>query len=211
MVEAVHRAVVDADMDAPIMVGHSLGGPLASIYAASYPTAAVISVEAPIRLEPFAELLRSIRPQLEGEAFAAAWGSLRNSWQMELLPAERRELLHAGDHASRDVVLGYQADVLGRPLDEVVRWRDQGLDRLRVARTPYLSLHSRPVDPAERVWLTERLPQAEVVVWPVQHHFPHLSDPGRFASLIAHVAAKASAHQRPGAAGPGRPEVQRRP
>jgi pimeloyl-ACP methyl ester carboxylesterase len=194
VVEALHRAVVDAHLDPPIMVGHSIGGPLAGIYAASYPAAAVVSVEAPIRLEPFAELLRSIRPQLESTAFEAAWGTLRDSWQMELLPAGRRELLRVGDHASPDVVLGYQADLLERPLEQVVRWRDEGLERLRLARTPYLSLHSRPVDPAERAWLTERLPQAEVVVWPVQHHFPHLSDPARFAALIEHVAAKASPH-----------------
>jgi pimeloyl-ACP methyl ester carboxylesterase len=197
VVEAVHRAVVDADLDAPIMVGHSIGGPLASIYAANYPAAAVVSVEAPIRLEPFAELLRSIRPQLKGEAFAAAWGVLRDSWQMELLPVRLRELLRVGDHASPEVVLSYQADLLERPLDEVVRCRDQDLDRLRLARTPYLSLHSRPVDQAERAWLTERLPQAEIVVWPVRHHFPHLAAPADFAALVERVAAKASPQQRP--------------
>ncbi len=210
VVEAVHRAVIDADLDPPIMVGHSIGGPLASMYAANYPAAAVVSVEAPIRLEPFAELLRSIRPQLEGEAFPATWGILRDSWQMELLPAGPRELLHVADHASPDVVLSYQADLLGRPLDEVVRWRDQGLDRLRLARTPYLSLHSCPVDPAERAWLTERLPQAEIVVWPVQHHFPHLADPAGFAALVEHVAGETSPQQRPGVDGLGVLGVQRR-
>jgi hypothetical protein len=30
----------------------------------------------------------------------------------------------------------------------------------------------------------QRLPQAETVVWPVGHHFPHLAYPDRFAALL---------------------------
>jgi len=188
VVEAVHRAVVDAVLDAPVLVGHSIGGPLAAIYASTHPAAAVVSVEAPIRMEPFEALLRSIRPQLEGDAFSSAWAILRDSWRMDLLPAESRELLRAAEDASQAVVLRYQADLLERPLDEVVRWRNEGYERLRLARTPYLSLHSRPVDQGERAWLSDRLPQAEIVVWPVEHHFPHLADPAGFAALITRIS-----------------------
>jgi pimeloyl-ACP methyl ester carboxylesterase len=188
VVDAVHEAVLDAGLDAPIVVGHSIGGPLASLYAVRYPAAAVVSVEAPIRLEPFAEFLRALRLQLAGEGFGQAWAMDRDGMRMELVPPEHGELLRAGEHASQAVVLSYQSDLLERPLDEIVRWRDEGLRQLGRTGTPYITLHAGPVDPVERAWLTERLPQAEIVVWPVGHHFPHLADPGRFAALLAELA-----------------------
>src|SRR5262245_56061895 len=66
VVDAVHAAVEAAAVDAPIVVGHSIGGPVASIYASVHPTAGVVSIEAPIRLEPFAEMLRGVGAQLTG-------------------------------------------------------------------------------------------------------------------------------------------------
>jgi pimeloyl-ACP methyl ester carboxylesterase len=197
VVDAIHDAVLDAGLDAPILVGHSIGGALASIYAATYPAAGVVVVDAPIRLEPFAELLRSLRPQLEGEGFGRAWSMYQDSWHIELVPDPHRELLRAGEHGSQQVVLSYQSDLLDRPLDEVVRWRDAGLSRVRRAGTPYLTLHASPVDPCERAWLAERLPQTEFVVWPVGHHFPHLADPQRFVALLSRFAARVTGPARP--------------
>jgi pimeloyl-ACP methyl ester carboxylesterase len=193
VVDVVHAAVMDAGFSEPIMVGHSIGGPLASIYASTYPAAGVVSIEAPIRMEPFAAGLSALRPQLEGPGFAQAWTPFQQSMHIELVPGSQRELLAAGEHPSQEVVLSYQADLLQRPLDDVLRWRDEGMRRLAEAGLPYLSLHSNPVDPAERAWLTDRIPQAEVVTWPVRHHFPHLADPKAFAGLLAEVAEKSTA------------------
>jgi pimeloyl-ACP methyl ester carboxylesterase len=190
--EAVHAAALDLGLDAPIVVGHSNGGRLATIYAAAHPAAAVVTVDAPMRLEPFAELLCSLRGELAGDRFAEAWAIFQDSWHMELLPAEARALLRAGDRPGDDVlrqlVLSYHADVLERPLDEVMRERDAGLDRLRAAGTPYLALSSCRVDPCDAAWLNERMPQAEILVWPVGHHFPHLTHPARLAVLLTGLA-----------------------
>jgi pimeloyl-ACP methyl ester carboxylesterase len=191
--DAIHEAVLDAGLDAPVVVGHSNGGPLAILYAARHPAAAVVSVDAPVRLEPFAQLLRSLRPQLAGDGFREAWAIYEDSWHLELLPAADRALLRGGDRprdaALRELVLSYQADLLERPLAEVLRERDQGHRRLRAAGTPYLTLHPCPLDPSDAAWLRERLPQAEILVWPVGHHFPHLARPGRFAALLTGLAA----------------------
>jgi pimeloyl-ACP methyl ester carboxylesterase len=191
--ESIHAAVLDAELDTPILVGHSIGGPLAAIYAAAYPAAAVVSIDAPIRVETFAQLLSSLRSQLEGDGFAAAWSMFQASFHLELLPDPARTLLQAGDRPAdrhlQQLVLGYQSDLLERPLEEVVRWRDEGWRRLRDAQTPYITLHANPVDHPDRVWLNERLPQAEIVVWPVAHHFPHLAHPARFAALLTGLAA----------------------
>jgi pimeloyl-ACP methyl ester carboxylesterase len=189
----VHEAVLDAGLDAPIVVGHSIGGSLATNYAAKHPAVAVVSVDAPVRLEPFAQLLRSLRRQLAGDGFAEAWAIYQDSWHMELLPGEDRALLRAGDRPGddtlRQLVLSYQSDLLERPLEEAVRARDERLSRLRAAGSSYLTLHPCSVDASDRAWLHERLPQAEILVWPVGHHFPHLAHPIRFAALLTGLAA----------------------
>jgi pimeloyl-ACP methyl ester carboxylesterase len=185
VVEAVHEAVLDAGLDRPIMVGHSIGGPLATIYATAHPASGVVSIDAPLRLEPLAERLVSVAPLLRGPRFEETWETFRRSWHAELLTPRQRELLRAADNGTRAQVLSYQADILERPLDEVVRWRDEGLRSLARGGVPYLALASSgPVAPDERLLLTERLPQAEVVTWPLGHHFPHVAEPDRFVGLL---------------------------
>ena len=201
VVEAIHEAVLEAGLDAPIVIGHAIGGALATIYATKHPSAAVVSVDAPVRVEPFAQLLRSLRPQLAGDGFEAAWAIYQDSWHMELLSDADRALLGAGDRPGdatlRQLVLAYHSDLLERPLEQVVRARDERLSELRTAGTPYLTLHPCPVDRSDGAWLHERLPQAEIVVWPVGHHFPHLAHPARFAALLTGLAAGRARSQHP--------------
>jgi pimeloyl-ACP methyl ester carboxylesterase len=198
VVDAVHEAVLAAGLEAPIVVGHSIGGPIATIYSSKYPAAAVVSIEASLRLEPFAYMIRELALELRGDAFDRTWASFRAGFRLELVPAAHRELLQAGDDVSQRVVLSYQSDLLDLPLDEVVRRRDEGVSRLRAAAVPYVSVHSNQVDAEERAWLLDRLPQAEIVVWPVGHHFTHLADPGRFAALLGELADRvASTEQTP--------------
>jgi pimeloyl-ACP methyl ester carboxylesterase len=65
--------------------------------------------------------------------------------------------------------------------------------RVAASGIPYIVLLANPADPADVAWLTERLPAAEVVVWPVEHHFPHLAQPAAFAELLSEVADRATA------------------
>lgn len=192
VVDAIHEAVLDAGLDSPVMVGHSIAGPLAAIYASRYPAAGVVSVDAPVRLERFAAGLEALRPQFTGPGFADVWPLFQESMHMERVHAHRRPLLRAGETGSQAVVLAYQWDLLERPLAEVVRWRDEGMAVLARAGTPYLALQTEPVDPAEEAWLRGLMPQAEVLVWPVGHHFPHLADPAGFADLLRGMAERAS-------------------
>src|SRR5689334_6004059 len=175
--DALQAAVAEAGIETPVVVGHSIGGPIASIYAAAHSAAGVVSVEAPIRFEPFAGMLRAIAPQLAGPGFDAVWSEIRATFLMDMIPPPQRELLRPADRASQDVVLRYQADLLERPLDEVVRWREEGMAAVAASGIPYVCLFANRPDPADVAWLAERVPAAEVVVWPVEHHFPHLAHP----------------------------------
>jgi pimeloyl-ACP methyl ester carboxylesterase len=187
-VEAIHGAVREAGLRAPILVGHSIGGPIATVYATRYPASGVVSIDAPLRFEPFAEDLRAAAPRLAGDGFDETWARFRQGWGTSLLSDAQRAHLH--ERPSRELVLGYQSDLLDRPLAEVVRWRDDGLRRLREARTPYVGLYARPVPADEEAFVAARLPHARVVVWPVGHHFPHVTEPQRFARLLTTVGAR---------------------
>lgn len=190
--DAVHAAVEAAAVDAPIVVGHSIGGPVASIYGSVHPSAGVVSIEAPIRLEPFAALLRTVAPQLGGPGFAEFWSQIDASLRVDLVPAPYRALLREDAGPVQDLFLRYQADLLERPLEEVLRWRDEGMAAVAASGMPYLSLLASEPEPADVDWLEELVPQAEVVVWPVGHHFPHLARPALFASLLGELVRRAA-------------------
>src|SRR3954469_13232833 len=49
--EAIHESVLDLGLDTPIAIGHPNVGALASIYAMAYPSAAVVTVNAPMLLD----------------------------------------------------------------------------------------------------------------------------------------------------------------
>jgi pimeloyl-ACP methyl ester carboxylesterase len=196
VVGAIHAAVADAGLERPVIAGHSISGPIASIYASEHDVAGVVSIDAPLRFEGFAASLRAVATLLAGPGFEEGWQPFRDSFGLPLLTPQQRELVRAGDHPSGAVILQYQADLLERPVDEVVRWRDGAIARVRDRGTPYVALFANDIEPADRAWLRERLPQAEILVWPVRHHFPHMTEPERFARLLGKTAATADVEVR---------------
>lgn len=189
VVDAIHQAVLAADLDAPILVGHSIGAALAGTYVTRYPAAAFVNVDSPIRIEPFARLVRSLAPELCGDGFPRVWKSFHDSMHTELVPDPAGSLVRAGDAVVPELVLSYWAQLIEQSVEETVRWTEQQLSQACAAAIPYLGLCGAPVDPAERAWVQERLPHGEIVVWPVGHHFPHLAHPDRFAALLTGLVA----------------------
>jgi pimeloyl-ACP methyl ester carboxylesterase len=154
-----------------------------------YPAAAVVTVDGAVAVAAFARRVSSLEPQLAPECFARTWGMFRESMHIDRVPAGARALLRAGDGATREQVLGYWVEFFERTPEELAAWVDEQLALARAAALPYLALRGGAMDPEERALLHDRLPQAEVVVWPVGHHFPHLADPARFAELLTSLAA----------------------
>jgi len=188
--DAIHRAVVEAGLERPVLVGHSIGASLASIYATRYPAAGVINVDAPVNVEPFARFVASLAPQLQGDGFDETWSSsFRPSMHLERVPDAYRALLRAGDVVQAELVLGYWSELFTRDPEELAEFVEQGFRQLRDAGLPYLALYGRQPDPDDEAWLWERLPQAEISVWPVGHHFPQLENPAGFAALVCAFAA----------------------
>jgi pimeloyl-ACP methyl ester carboxylesterase len=125
--EHVHEAVAAAGFERPVVVGHSIGGPIATIYAGGHPAAGVVTLDASMRFEPFAAGLQALRHQLEGPDFDAGWAPFRDSMHIERVSDAHRHLVRVGERASQEVVLHYQADLLRRPLADVVAERDAGM------------------------------------------------------------------------------------
>jgi pimeloyl-ACP methyl ester carboxylesterase len=189
VVEAIHAAVLEAELEAPIMVGHSLAAGLAGIYAVTHPTSAIVNVDSPVWLEPMARSIQSLGPRLRNGGFADVWPLFTASMHRELLPQDAQALLQAGDDVSAGLVLSYWADLLDRSVEDLMSSLEAQLAHARAAQLPYVGVHGKPIEGAERAWLEQRLPHAEHVVWPVGHHFPHIAHPERFAALLTGLAA----------------------
>ncbi|MGZ6965349.1 MAG: alpha/beta fold hydrolase, partial [Acidimicrobiia bacterium] len=73
----VYAVVVDAGLDAPLVVGHSLGGVVVSAYGgARFPARGIVNVDQPVALGAFKEALEPLIPMLQGsrDEFEAAVG-----------------------------------------------------------------------------------------------------------------------------------------
>ena len=179
------RAVVDAlGLEAPLVVGHSMGGAVVSLYAGlGYPARAVVDVDQPLELSGFQELVAGIRPMLEGDqaGFRAAMELVFGALYGPLPDAERARLVELA-HPEQDVVLGVWGGMLDLPAAELDALVDAGLAGIDV---PFLSLHGGDPGPDYADWLRARVSGAVVEVWPDLGHYPHLMEPERFVARLA--------------------------
>jgi pimeloyl-ACP methyl ester carboxylesterase len=186
--DAVHDAIASAGLRDPVLVGHSLAAGVAGVYADKHRAAGIVNVDSSWRLEPLLHLLHQLEAQLRGDGFAQTWDLFRDSMHLSLVPHAYRPLLAAGDDVPAELVLSYWQHLLSRNVPDTLRQFDEVF--ARAGNVPYLALFGAELDDDDRAWMLNRLPQGELLVWPVGHHFPHLHDPARFAELItAFIAA----------------------
>jgi pimeloyl-ACP methyl ester carboxylesterase len=184
----VHRAVVEAGLDEPVIVGHSIAAIIAGVYATQFPTRGAVNVDQPLQTAAFAGFLQSIADQLRGPDFPAVWEQFAASMHIEMLPASAQQLVRSTSNPRQDLVLGYWREVLERPPSELAAQTSAGLAALRTADLNYLIIAGSDLEPDYREWLDEALPQAVVTVLPGSGHFPHLAHPQRFAECLAGTA-----------------------
>src|SRR4051794_26672863 len=159
---AIHEAVVAIGLVPPVIVGHSVSGVIASMYAALYPTAGVIAVDVSLRVRPFAELLRSIEPALRGPGYAAAWGQLQASMGTDLLAPEAQHIVRAMERPRQDQFLSFQREILEVPVEHIEGQVEMLLAVLRVSGPPYSVIAGDGFGLEDERWLLERLSHATV-------------------------------------------------
>jgi pimeloyl-ACP methyl ester carboxylesterase len=186
----LHELLASRAVERPIVVGHSMSGGLACIYAAAHPTRGLVVVDSGPDLRPFAELAHRLGPALRGPGFADAWRTFEASLGLERIPEPVRRVVLAGHRVDQDVVVGYWEPLLRTDPAALQAWIDAQV--LPKVGAPCLAVFGRPVTERERERLA-RLEDVQLEQWPGDGHFVHLVDPDRFAArlrrFIAHCAA----------------------
>ncbi|MBE3015116.1 alpha/beta hydrolase [Microbispora sp. NEAU-D428] len=180
--DLVHTALVEAELGAdPVVVGHSIGGVLATAFAGKYPVEAVVNVDQPLLVGPFGDLLRKLEPVLRSPAYGEVWDHMLQGMHIELLPPEAQELVNSSRPPGRHLMLGYWNEVLTRTADELKTERTRDLQSI----SSYHYVTGAVPPPPYREWLESAAPGVTITVLPGSGHFPHLAHPRSLAELLA--------------------------
>lgn len=186
----VARFVAALGIESPRLIGHSLGGVVATLLGAFTPVRSVVNVDQPLRLGSFLELVRRIAPRLAGAGFADAMNEELEAMAGPNLPAAlRAELAAYRVVERRPVVLGMWLPLVEQTEESVLATLKPALSQLRA---PYFSLHGIDPGPGYEKWLRAALPNCpvDVEVWPGLGHWLHRIEPVRFAARVREFHAK---------------------
>ena len=176
----------------PHVVGHSLGGLLATLLGALVPVRSILNVDQPLLLGSFIERVRRIAPRLAGASFCEAMNE-----EMELLGGPRLpgpvrdELRRYRVEARAPVVRGLWLPLLAQDEAAVLATLTPVLAQISA---PYLSLHGDDPGAGYAEWLRSAIPGAQTEVWPGLGHWLHRIEPARFAARLRAFHSNASKH-----------------
>ncbi|MFV0316690.1 MAG: alpha/beta fold hydrolase [Microthrixaceae bacterium] len=165
-----------------VLIGHSLGGIVATAMASVSSPRGVINIDQSLSLADFQDTLRPLEEMLRGDdaTFQGAITAVFDAMRGPLSDAEFDRLAAIRD-ADQDVVLGVWSPLLDSEASE--------LDALVEAvcatvSCPYLALFGIDPGPEYPAWLTERIAGAHTEVWADHGHYPHLVEPERFVDRV---------------------------
>lgn len=181
LADDVAHAVGSLGLGDPVVVGHSLGGIVATAYAAACPTRGIVNIDQPLALADFQGTLRQLEPALRDEAsFSSTIDAVLDSMAGPLSMAERQRL-RSLRRPDQEVVLAIWAPILEsdpEALDSLVRAVG------RQVGVPYLAVHGNDPGEAYGDWLSAVIPGAVMEVWRGAGHYPHLVHPDRFLDRL---------------------------
>ncbi len=186
LVELLHSAIAEAGLHEPVLVGHSMAGGIASVYAAHHPVSGVINVDALPEIMPFVRLIQSMINPETGAGVAATWAIMEQSFRTDLLPVAMRLLVAENSRPDHDLILSYWHDLLHETPEHAQAVIDTEMAAVAARPVPYLLVCG--MQPAPEV--TERIDTlltgvVTIEVWDGSGHFPHLAHPTRFAQRLA--------------------------
>jgi len=175
----------DLGIRRPVVVGHSMSGGLALFYAAQHPVLGAVAIDNPPDIREFATLAHRLEPALCGAQFSETFRNVyQASMGLDLIPADIRRAVLAGQRVSQDLVVGYWAELLSTEPDAMQARIDRIIGRIDV---PVLRIFGRELASPDRERLAG-IPDAAYEVWPDCGHFVHLVEADRFAQrLLAFV------------------------
>jgi pimeloyl-ACP methyl ester carboxylesterase len=181
----LHGAIALLKIESPILVGHSLGGIIASFYAAAFPVRGVVNLDQPLRLAPLMAAAKERKDMLRGADFPQFWSALMQSFGLEQLPDGLGEWAQSLSRPRQEIVLNYWDQLLEA---EAEAFQDHVDGTLRRIGAPYVAAYGVLPGRDYADWIKARLAHAEVIDLAVPSHFPHLLDPDRFAAIVREIA-----------------------
>ncbi|MEU4564213.1 alpha/beta hydrolase [Actinoplanes sp. NPDC023936] len=183
VIDLIQRAVDAAGLDAPIIVGHSLGGLIATTYAARFPARGVVNLDQPLLPGPFGHVIRDAEPALRGPRWRAVWDELLDGMGVDALPTAAWSLVERTSRPRGDLLLGYWEEILRSSDDELEEQRRKDLTALADKQIGYRWVTSRRPSGEYEQWLCDLLPDVEIILME-GGHFPHLAYPEEVAKLL---------------------------
>jgi pimeloyl-ACP methyl ester carboxylesterase len=168
-----------------VLVGHSLGGIVASLVAVSHPqlVAGVVLIDPSYgeTVESMAKMLAAVKViphKIARAAFASFYSDATPPW----LPIwHARRILGTPAEVVRETMLGmFAGDGAGDTVGEGVGIRSTGEPIWRLRTAPVLAIYAGN-HTAEAEWERSLNPASEVEIWLDHGHFLHHEDPERFA------------------------------
>jgi pimeloyl-ACP methyl ester carboxylesterase len=187
-IEQLHVAIAAADIENPVLTGHSGSAIAAMFYAMKYPVRGIVNVDAVLDNNAFSAQLRALEPQLRNGGLPAIWDELFAGLHAERSGPAGEAMLRATSRPRPDVMLGYWAPVLAPPPTAENAIAD-AIANLRAQQTPYTLVLGEEPDTATRRWMAVRFPEATVIALPNSGHFPHVAHPDAFARILASVSS----------------------
>jgi len=165
----------------PIVVGHSMGGIVATAYGALFPARAIVNVDQPLHLAGMQQQVQQAEGLLRGEAFPLFIEGMFAQMAGGLNAAAMARV--DGIRAPRqDVVLGMWRPLLEDSPEQLAALVSE-LTRVP-ADVPYLVITGLDAGPEYAAWLQEQIPHAVHEVWGPPTHYPHLVAPARFVARV---------------------------
>nr|BAK74740.1 N-acylhomoserine lactonase [Microbacterium sp. StLB014] len=165
----------------PIVVGHSLGGIVATAYGALFPARAIVNVDQPLHLAGMQQQIQQAEAMLRGEQFPVFIGGIfaQMAGGLDAAELDRVNALRA---PKQDVVLGMWRPLLDDSPEELAAL----VNRLTAvpADVLYLVITGLDAGPDYAAWLQQTIPHSVHEVWQPATHYPHLIDPARFVARI---------------------------
>ena len=150
---AVVQAIRAAGLQAPVLVGHSYSGILATILAGRFPSRGVVNVDQPLQTQPFVDLLHAHADEFRGHALPPIWTAIVASMRFDVLPPAARDLVIATCRPTPELLRGYWGEILEGGTTLATRTEGE-LARLRAADVPYLAIAGDEPGGAYRRWLS---------------------------------------------------------
>jgi pimeloyl-ACP methyl ester carboxylesterase len=179
--DQLHELLNSLGIAEPIVVGHSMSGAVAMIYAASHPARGAVSVDSPIDVRPFARGVQQLEPALRGARFPEAFAPFQRSMGLELVPEPLRAAALDAQDVRQEVVLGYWDQLLRSDPGELQAWVEGLAGRIDV---PYLAVFGAQLAGDARGYLRRLVPHVQLEEWDGRGHFVHLAEADRFAARL---------------------------